>query len=114
MTDVEAMIQKYIAAWNEPDDDARKALLDAVWSHGAAYTDPQSHADNQAELDAIIAGFQAGNPGAKFTLKDPLDHHHHHVRFYWTLQLANGTIMQGMDYGEITPDGKLAKIVGFF
>ncbi len=114
MTDVQPLIQKYIAAWNEPDADARRALLDAVWSAGATYTDPVSHAENQAELDAIIAGFQADNPGATFSLHDPVDCHHNHVRFYWTLNLAGGAALPGMDYAEITPDGKLAKIVGFF
>jgi len=114
MTDVKPLIQKYVAAWNERDADARRALLDAVWSTGATYTDPVFHAENQAELDAVIGRFLADNPGASFTLHDPVDCHHHHVRFYWTLNLASGATLPGMDYGEITADGKLAKIVGFF
>jgi hypothetical protein len=109
-----ATIEKYLAAWNEPEPAARRALLEACWSADGTYTDPRSHGANLAELDAIIAGFLSASPGAEFTLNDKIDAHHGYVRFYWTLHFANGTELPGMDYGEIAPDGKLKKIVGFF
>ena len=112
--DIETLIQTYAAAWSEPDDEKRGKLLDAVWSAGATYTDPVAHAANKAELHTLIAGFLTENPGAQFTLNGPIDSHHHHIRFYWTMNLANGTTLPGMDYGEVTPDGKLSKIIGFF
>jgi Domain of unknown function (DUF3291)/SnoaL-like domain len=111
---IESTLEKYVAAWSEPDAAARQSLLEAVWSADGTYTDPMSHAANRAELDAIIARFLSANPGAKFTLKDKIDSHHGHVRFFWTLHFANGTELPGMDYGELAPDGKLIKIVGFF
>ena len=112
--DINTLIEDYIAAWSEPDSKTRQRLLEAVWHDEGIYTDPSSHAVNRAELDASIAKFLAGNPGAKFTLKDKIDYHHSHVRFYWTLRLANGTEIPGMDYGKVSPEGKLVKIVGFF
>ncbi len=111
---LETTIEKYFAAWSEPDAAARKALLEAVWSADGTYTDPMAHAANRAELDALIAKVLSTNPGAKFTLRDKIDAHHGHIRFYWTLTFADGTEAPGMDYGEVAPDGKLIKIVGFF
>lgn len=112
--DIETLIGDYIAAWSEPDPAARRKLLESAWDDEGSYTDPVSHAANRAGLDAIIARFLDENPGAKFTRKDKLDHHHGHIRFYWVLTFASGVQLPGMDYGEVTPNGKLAKIVGFF
>jgi len=111
---VETLIGQYILAWSEPDPEARRKLLETVWTQAGVYTDPVSHAPGREALDQAIAQFLAGNPGAKFTLTGKIDHHHEAVRFYWTLHLANGVEIAGMDYGEVTLDGKLAKIVGFF
>jgi len=113
-TDIETLIGDYIAAWSEPDPAARRRLLESAWDDEGTYTDPVSHAANRAGLDAIIEQFHADNPGARFARKDKLDTHHGHIRFYWVLTFANGINMTGMDYGEISPRGKLVKIVGFF
>lgn len=110
----DAIVKQYITAWSEPDAAARWVLLEAAWSTDGSYTDPLSHASNRADLDTLIAGFLSANPGAQFTLNGKIDSHHGYIRFFWTLTFADGTELPGMDYGEIAPDGKLAKIVGFF
>lgn len=111
---IETLISQYILAWSETDADTRRKLLETVWAEDGVYTDPMSHAPGRAALDQVIAQFLASNPGAQFTQKGKFDHHHESVRFFWTLHLGSGAEIPGMDYGEITPDGKLAKIVGFF
>jgi hypothetical protein len=108
------LIKNYTAAWSEPDAASRQSLLEAVWEQAGTYTDPLSRAENRAELHALIGQFLADNPGATFTLKGKVDAHHDFVRFYWTLRMSNGVEMEGMDYGEVSPQGKLVKIVGFF
>jgi hypothetical protein len=113
-TDVLFLIEEYIAAWNEPDPGIRLEILETVWHDDATYTDPVSQADNRAGLDAIIEGFREDNPDAKFIINDKIDHHHGYVRFSWMLHLPNGAEVPGMDYGEVSPDGKLIKIVRFF
>jgi hypothetical protein len=110
----EATIQRYIAAWSEPDPAARQQHLAAAWDEHGTYTDRTAHLAGRAALDAHIGQFLAANPGAGFILTAPLDHHHQHVRFYWTLRFAHGAELPGMDYGELGPDGKLVKIIGFF
>jgi hypothetical protein len=111
---LETLITGYTSAWSEPDPQRRRAFLETVWEADGVYTDPQAYAPGRDALDAVIAGFLASTPGATFTLNGAVDHHHSHIRFYWTLRLANGHEVPGMDYGEISPDGKLSKIVGFF
>lgn len=113
-TEIDAMVEAYITAWSEPDPLARQKLLESIWQADATYTDPLTHATGRAGLDEVISHFLEGNPGAKFTVNGKIDHHHDCIRFYWTLHFANGSEVSGMDYGEVTPDGKLCKIVGFF
>ena len=33
-------VTQYMAAWNEPDDTARRALLEQCWSNAGVYLDP--------------------------------------------------------------------------
>jgi hypothetical protein len=112
--ELETLLRQYVAAWSEPDPAERRRLLAAVWDEDGRYTDPLSEAAGRAELDGLIAGFLRRNPGAHFALSAPPDHHHGFVRFYWTLRFANGRELAGMDYGEVSADGKLSRIVGFF
>lgn len=111
---IERLVKRYLAAWSEPDRLARMALLAQVWRVDGIYTDPRSEAYGRSDLDELIAGFLGANPGASFNLNGPIDHHHDHIRFFWSLNLADGSEISGMDYGEISPDGRLVKIVGFF
>lgn len=113
-TAIESLVSQYVAAWSEPDAATRQKILEAIWSPDGTYTDRLSHADNRTELDAIIAKLQQTNPGSTFSITGKVDAHHHFIHFYWLLKMGNGSELNGMDYGEITPDGKLQKIVGFF
>ena len=113
-TDIVSLIEEYIAAWNEPDPGVRLDLLETVWQDEGTYTDPVSHAANRAGLDAIIDGFLGDNPGAKLILNDTIDQHHGYIRFGWIIRAANSAEIPGMDFGEVSSDGKLVKVVRFF
>jgi hypothetical protein len=113
-SEINTLVENYVAAWSEPEANRRRELLELVWQANGTYTDPLAHASDRAGLDEIITTFLSRNTGAQFTLNGQPDHHHQHIRFYWTLRLANGRELPGMDYGEISTEGKLLKIVGFF
>lgn len=111
---VERLLAEYVGAWSEPDPSIRRGLLAAAWAEDGAYADPLAEAQGRAALDALIDRFLHDNPGARFTLNGKIAHHHGYVRFYWTLHLSGGAQLEGMDFGEIGADGRLARIVGFF
>jgi hypothetical protein len=52
--------------------------------------------------------------GSCFHLTSGVEVHHGFVRFAWNLTYANGSSVQGMDFGELAEDGRLQRIVGFF
>jgi len=108
-------VDTYLAAWNEADDAKRKQLLERCWSAGGTYTDPVADVAGPEALAAVIAQFQQQMPGASIQLGGGIDEHHGRLRFPWKLQMADGsTRITGIDVGEVTADGKLQSILGFW
>jgi hypothetical protein len=109
------IVTQYMAAWNEPDDAARRALLEQCWSDGGVYLDPNVLLAGRDALATKIGEVLAGRPGARLEFMSGIDVHHNVVRFLWRLVRADGTCGDtSIDFGEIGADGRLVKIVGFF
>lgn len=108
-------LTQYMAAWNEPDDTARGALLAQCWSDSGVYLDPNVLLAGRDALASKIGEVLASRPGARLEFMSGIDVHHNMVRFLWRLVRADGTYGDtSIDFGEIGPDGRLVKIVGFF
>jgi hypothetical protein len=112
--DVTAIVQDYVSAWSEPQEDVRQRLLQRVWTDEGVYSDPTVYGEGRERLNQIIGTFHQRAPGSQFQLISGIDAHHGFVRFAWKLTFGNGATMQGMDFGEVAEDGRLHKIVGFF
>ena len=109
------IVTQYMAAWNEPEAAARQALLEQCWSDGGVYLDPNTSLSGRDELDRCIAAVQAARPGARLEFMSGIDVHHHVVRFLWRLVGADGSCGDiSIDFGEVGPDGRLVRIIGFF
>jgi hypothetical protein len=109
------IVTQYMAAWNEPDATARRALLEQCWSDSGVYVDPNVSLIGREALGGHIATVQASRPGARLEFMSGIDVHHNVVRFLWRLVRADGTCGDiSIDFGEIGADGRLVKIVGFF
>jgi hypothetical protein len=113
--DVASLVDTYIDMWNETDPDRRAELIATAWTDGGAYTDPLLEATGAAALSEMVAGVHAQLPGHRFRLTSGIDSHHDHHRFGWELAAADGTVaVEGIDVAELAPDGRLARITGFF
>jgi hypothetical protein len=109
------IIDTYIAAWNETDEAKRVALIEECWDAGATYTDPTADVSGREALAGLIAGFQQQMPGASIAVASGIDEHHGRIRFGWRLLADDGsTRMEGIDVGQLAPDGRLESIVGFW
>ena len=108
-------VTHYMAAWNEPDDAARDALLAQCWSDNGVYLDPNVSLAGRDALSNKIGEVLASRPGARLEFMSGIDVHHTMVRFLWRLVRADGTSDDtSIDFGEVGPDGRLVRIVGFF
>lgn len=109
----EETIQAYIDAWNEPDRDRRRELLDKAWDDNGTYTDPMSSAQGKEELLALIDQFHQQMPGTKIVIASQVEQHHGQLRFAWRME-GGPQAMDGIDVGRTAEDGRLESIVGFF
>ncbi len=106
----------YCGAWNERDEAVRAAILDKVWGDDGVYEDPMGVVPaGRAALHAHIANFHQGYPGAKIVPTSRVDEHHGKIHFTWQLVMPDGSVaIDGRDFGELDPTGRIAHIVGFF
>ena len=111
---LESVVENYVASWNETDPARRKSALAASCTGNASYRDPVMTSDGHAGLDAMLAGVQAKFPGFVLRRTSKVDAHNGACRFTWSLGPASGpTVVEGVDFCALAPDGKLASIVGF-
>jgi hypothetical protein len=91
------------------------ALLEQCWNDGGIYVDPKVSLSGRDALSRHIATVQAARPGARLEFMSGIDVHHNVVRFLWRLVRADGTCGDtSIDFGEVGPDGRLVRIIGFF
>jgi hypothetical protein len=108
------VVHKYGAAWNAADAERRK-LLEEVWADDGVYCDPMGRADGREALIAHIGSLQAQLAGHTIELRSGVDEHDGQFRFAWAMQGPDGaTVMEGVDFGVLAPDGRIQSITGFF
>ena len=115
MSDVTAIVDTYIAMWNETDPTKRAELIEQAWVREGRYLDPLLEAEGSAALSEMVAAVHDKYPGYRFRRVGGIDMHHDQLRFAWELVAPDGTIaVAGLDVGELAADGRLRRITGFF
>jgi hypothetical protein len=115
MADVNAVVDGYIAMWNELGAERRQAIIAETWTADATYLDPIMAGEGHAGIDAMVAGAQQQFPGHRFELSAGPDAHHDRVRFAWRLVGADGgvPVAAGVDFATLGDDGRLRAVTGF-
>jgi hypothetical protein len=112
---LDQLIDTYCAAWSDPDPTRRRELLGGVWADGATYTEPTVHTAGLDDLLAHIDTVVARRPGARVVRTSRVDAHHDLARFAWRVVQADGTALpEGLDLAELSADGRIRRIIGFF
>jgi hypothetical protein len=114
MTATPDLADRYLAAWNETDPDARRAAVDEVFSGDVRYTDPMADVRGAEALAATIGAVQARFPGFVFRLLGPVDAHHDQLRFTWELGPdGQEAPIAGSDVAVVDGDGRIRTVLGF-
>ncbi|GAA3165855.1 nuclear transport factor 2 family protein [Planomonospora alba] len=114
MSDINELVQRYLAAWNETDAAARQAVLAEVLADDAVYTDPLVSVRGRDGLDATIAAVQGRFGGLVFSLGGAVDAHHDIARFTWHLGPEGAEpVAVGFDVVVIGDDGRIGQVLGF-
>jgi hypothetical protein len=115
MTDVNAVIARYLDTWNEPDADRRGKGVAELWTEDGGYTDPLAAVTGHQGVEAVIAGARDMFKGHTFRLAGPVDAHHDIARFTWELIPAGGgePVVVGFDVAVFAGDGRIKQVYGF-
>jgi hypothetical protein len=115
MSDVETIVDTYLAMWNEEDAAKREKHIERAWASDGRYTDPLLEADGHAALSEMVATVHGHYPGHRFERTSGIDTHHDDLRFGWQLVAPDrSTTVAGVDVGALAADGRLLRITGFF
>ena len=114
MVSVHDVVAWYGAAWNA-DEDERRELLDKSWADAGVYCDPTARVEGREALIQHIGAFQAAAPGRRIELSSGVDEHDRRFRFSWVSSgPGDAPVLEGIDFGELAADGRIASITGFF
>jgi len=109
-----ALVDRYIACWNETDAAARRVRVAETFTPDVRYVDPMMRGDGHDEIDALVAGVHAQFPGFRFALCRPAESVGDYVRFSWQLGPAETPdLIGGTDFARASEDGRLATVHGF-
>jgi hypothetical protein len=104
-----------LAAWTETDATRRAGLIERIWATDGRLIDPPLAAEGHAGISDMAAALQTQFPDHRFRRSSGIDAHHGYLRYGWELVGPEGTVaLAGIDVGELTEDGRLQRITGFF
>ena len=110
-----AVVDRYLAALNEPDAAGRRALLTQAFAPDGGMTDPPLTGQGHEGLAALGDALHAHYPGHAFRRTSAVDAHHDRFRFAWALTGPDGAVaVTGLDTGVLAADGRVDQVVGFF
>jgi hypothetical protein len=114
VSDINDLVERYLAVWNETDPTARAAQIADLLTDDAEYTDPLVSVRGHAGLDAAVAAVQQQFAGLEFGLGGPIDSHHGIARFTWHLgRPGEEPLVIGFDVAVLGDDGRIRQILGF-
>ncbi|MGW0809165.1 nuclear transport factor 2 family protein [Nonomuraea sp. NPDC002799] len=113
---VNDLITKYLAIWNERDEAARDVLIKAVLTADAIYSDPD-HAglSGHGELSPVISRLHRNVGDMVFSLGSLINAHHDTALFTWRLGApgSDTPAASGYDVVEFS-GGQIRRVTGFF
>ena len=115
MNDYTELANRYLAVWNEPDAEKRRAAIAELWTEDGGYTDPLVAVKGHDGIEAVVSGAREQFPGFAFSLLGVVDGHHDVARFQWGLasEGAAEPVVIGFDVAVVAEDGRLRTVLGF-
>jgi hypothetical protein len=112
---INTVVDRYLAAWNETDAISRRALLTATLADDIAFCDPMLQSTGREPIDALIGGLQDQMPGARLQRKGDVEVHHNVARFTWEAGFdGQDAVVEGTDIATFDEDGRIVAITAFF
>lgn len=111
---VERAARAYIAAWTDPDPEARRRSADACFHPRGRICMPNASIHGRDELRTAIESFFAAPTGVRARVTSVVDTHGSYFRFRSVVERPDGTPTgEFMDVGEVDADGYITSLFVF-
>ena len=108
-----AAIDRFFAAWSEPDPGRRAAELAAIAVPEVAFRDAWSCTSGIEDLGAHLAAVQLHRPGARLARDGEVRQCQGTALAGWVARGADGSELgRGTNVFDLAPDGRIARVVG--
>ena len=113
--DLTAVIDTHLELYAMADVERRNQLIRQVWADGGQLIDPPFDGMGHDEISGMVDVVLQHYAGHTFRRTTAVDAHHDTARYEWELVAPDGTVfIAGLDIAALAPDGRLARIAGFF
>jgi hypothetical protein len=117
MTDIKQFVDRYLNIWNEPDDNARRETIRALWQEDAHHLARTLEAIGHAGIETRVKNAYdkwVKEKGCVFRLRDGVDGHHGTIKLRWDMLPAadkekgrGDVISTGFDFLVLGDDGRI-------
>ena len=112
-TSIAAVVETYIASWNEGDAERRRELVGATFADDARYVDPLMSGAGIEGIADMIGAAQAQFPGHRFELDFGPTRTMTSCASPGRSWAPGGTVAKGVDFATVASDGRLRNVTGF-
>jgi len=103
-----------LAAWNEPDPEKVRGLLEQALSPNIRFVDPSIDLVGIDAFQENIKEVKAQLPGAVYSVTSKVDSQHEFHRYHWAIHQGDSLVIDGFDVTQFDDSGKILMVVGFF
>jgi len=112
---VEALWDRWFAAWAETDAAAREGLLAPTFADDGTFLDTHAEGRGRAFVVQWIGACQGMFPGTRLVRDGGVLHTRGALLVEWKALAPDGsTFARGVNHGRLSPDGRLAAVEGFW
>lgn len=112
---VDRALDRYVQAWSTDHADERRRLLEHCWDPHGVFLDSMGYAEGIIELADYIGGARQFLPGVALTRDGPAIRSQGFASHRWKIVQPDGTVvMTGTNTVELTGDGLIRSLVGFW
>lgn len=108
-------VDAFLRAWGDPDPGARRVLLESCVTPDVAFRDAFSATNGLDDLLANLEAVQIHMPGMTLVRDGDVRQTHGTAIAGWTAQGPDGSPQgRGTNVYELAPDGRIARVAGFW
>lgn len=112
--DAAARVDAYLRAWGDPEAETRRALLESNAASEIVFRDAYSATSGLDDLLANLDAIQIYMPGVRLRRDGDVRLSHGSAIAAWIAEKDGARLGAGTNIYDFAPDGKIARVVGFW